>query len=233
MNAPQDSLSGVAGFPNLARVATRGGKLATLVSAFALAFSAASFYETVLKQARIKVYVTDTISYTRDPYGGYEVFAVPVTLANTGARDGAIVTLTLTVKNLDTGKTETLSSEYTAEAQYFAGREDVAARVKRPKQPFAPLAILGRSAYAGTVLFYTKEGKGAEDARLLVVPQANLQMTLTVQSPIPDTWLDRTFYTPPSSVTLSGKAGGFLPGALYAGDMVRVRLAVPGSAQGQ
>jgi hypothetical protein len=224
MSQPQDGLSGMTGFPNLARIATRGGKVATLVSAFALAFSAASFYETVLKQARIKVYVTDTISYTRDPYGGYEVFAVPVTLANTGARDGAIVTLTLTVKNLATGKSETLSSEYTAEAQYFAGRDDVAARVKRTKQPFAPLAILGRSAYAGTILFYTKEGKSAEDARLLVVPQANVEMTLTVQSPAPDSWLDRTFYSPPSSVTLTGKVGGFLPGALYAGDNVRVRL---------
>ncbi|RTL68195.1 MAG: hypothetical protein EKK41_16075 [Hyphomicrobiales bacterium] len=225
MAQPQDSLSGMTGFPNLARMATRGGKLATLVSAFALAFSAASFYETVLKQAHIKAYVTDTISYTRDPYGGYEVFAVPVTIANSGARDGAIVTLTLTVKNLEKGTAETLSSEFTADAQYFGGREDVPARVKRPKQPFAPIAVLGRSAYAGTILFYTKEGRSAEDPRTLVVPQANLEMTLTVQSPVPDNWLDRTFYAPPASVALKGKVANFLPGALYAGDMVRVRLA--------
>jgi hypothetical protein len=228
---PQDNLTGVAGFPSLARVATKGGKLATLVSAFALAFSAASFYETVLKQARIKVYVTDTISYTRDPYGSYEVFAVPVTLANTGARDGAIVTLTLTVKNLDKGTSETLTSEYTADAAYFGGRDDVSQRVKRPKQPFAPLAVLGRSAYAGTILFYAKEGRGVDDPRLLVVPQANLAMTLTVQSPEPENWLDRTFYTPPSSVALTGKVGGFLPGALYAGDTVRVRLTEPAKAR--
>ena len=225
MVQPQDNLSGISGFPSLARMAGRSGRLTTLVSAFALAFSAASFYETVLKQARIKVYVTDTISYTRDPYGGYEVFAVPVTIANTGARDGAIVTLTLTVKNLEKGTTETLASEYTADAQYFGGRDDVAARVKRPKQPFAPLAILGRSAWAGTILFYAKEGRGAEDARMLAVPQANLAMTLTVQSPVPDGWLDRTFYAPPETVSLTGKVGVFLPGALYAGDTVRVRLA--------
>ncbi|MDX2203108.1 MAG: hypothetical protein NW223_10175 [Hyphomicrobiaceae bacterium] len=229
MAQPQDNLSGISGFPSLSRMARGGSKLATLVSAFALAFSAASFYETVLKQAHIKAYVTDTISYTRDPYGSYEVFAVPVTIANTGARDGAIVTLSLTVKNLETGTTETLTGEYTADAQYFGGRDDVAARVKRPKQPFAPLAILGRSAWAGTVLFYAKEGRGAQDERLLVVPQASLAMTLSVQSPVPDSWLDRAFYAPPSSVTLAAKVGGFLPGALYAGDTVRVRLTGPGA----
>src|SRR5215470_7173458 len=93
------TLSDMTGFPGISRLAYKGTKLATLVSAFAFAFSSVSFYETVLKQANLKVYVTDTLSYTRDPYGNYEVIALPVTIANSGARDGAVVTLQLTVKN--------------------------------------------------------------------------------------------------------------------------------------
>jgi hypothetical protein len=109
------------GFPHIARMAARGNRLATLVSAFAFAFSAVSFYETVLKQPNLRVYVTDTLAYTRDPWGGYEVVAVPLTIANSGARDGAVITLELDVNNVDSGKAETFTSAYTADAQYSGG----------------------------------------------------------------------------------------------------------------
>lgn len=224
-STPDPSLTGMSSFPNIARMAARSGRLATIVSAFAFAFSAVSFYETVLKQARIKVYLTDTLAYTRDPYGGYEVVAVPVTITNGGAREGAVITLQLRVKNRDTGQSETLYGAYTADAQYFGGRDDVASRVKRPKQPFAPLAILGRSAYSGTILFYTAEGRSATDPKLVVKPGANLEMTLAVQSPVPDSWLDRMFYTPPSEVAFAGKVADFLPGALLTGETARIRQA--------
>lgn len=226
-NQSDAGLSGVAGFPNVARMAARGGRLATIVSAFAFAFSAVSFYETVLKQANLKVYVTDTLSYTRDPYGGFEVIALPVTIANSGARDGAIVTLHLTVKNQATGQTETLSSAYTADAQYFGGRDDVANRIKRPKLPFAPLAITGRGAYSGTVLFYTAEGRGASDPKILIGPGAKIELVLTAHAQEPTGWLDRLFYAPPNPIVLNGSVGDFLPGALYAGDTVRIRLTQP------
>jgi hypothetical protein len=211
----QPGLIGVTGFPSIARLASRGTKLATLVSAFAFAFSAVSFYETVLKQADLKVYVTDTISYTRDPYGGYEVIALPVTIANGGARDGAVVNLQLKVKNLDTGQTETLTSSYTADAQYFGGREDVANRVKRPKLPFAPLAISGRSAYAGTILFYTAEGRQPTDAKTLIGPSAKVEMTLNVIATGPTDWLDQLISSPPEPITLSGKVDALLARSMW------------------
>ena len=221
---PDANLVGMTGFPNVSRLAARGGRVATLVSAFAFAFSAVSFYESVLKRANLKVYVTDTLSYTRDPYGGYEVVALPVAIANSGARDGAVVTLQLTVKNHDTGQVEVLSSSYTADAQYFGGRDDVANRLKRPKLPFAPLVISGRSAYVGTILFYTAQGRSATDPKMLVAPQSKIDMVLTANSPEPDDWLDRMFYVPAAPIALSGKVGDFLPGALYAGDTVRIQL---------
>ena len=49
MTVPQETgLSGIGGFSSIARVASRGNRLATVVSAFAFAFSGVSFYETVV-----------------------------------------------------------------------------------------------------------------------------------------------------------------------------------------
>lgn len=224
---PDPTLTGMGGFPSIARTASKGNKLATLVSAFAFAFSAVSFYETVLKQANLKIYVTDTLSYTRDPYGNYEVIALPVTIANSGARDGAVVTLQLTVKNIETGRSEVLQSAYTADAQYFGGRDDVANRVKRPKLPFAPLSITGRSAFAGTILFYTAEGRDGREQKALIEPKSKVELTLRVLTPPPDSWLERRFFASPEPIMLRGEIGGFLPGALYSGDTVKIRLTPP------
>ena len=176
---PDPSLSGIAGFPNIARMAARGSKLATLVSAFAFAFSAVSLYETVIKQAQLKVYVTNTLLYTRDPYVGSEVIAVPITISNSGAREGAVVTLELDVKQLDSGRTEMFSSTYTADAQYFGGHDDVTARIKRPKAPFAPLSIVGRSAYTGTILFYPKKDRETGQ-KPLIEGKSKIEMVLRV-----------------------------------------------------
>ncbi len=224
---PDPALSGMTGFPSIARMASKGSKLATLVSAFAFAFSAVSFYETVLKQAILKVYVTDTLAYTRDPYGGYEVIALPVTIANGGARDGAVISLALDVKHLESGRTETFTSAYTADAQYFGGRDDVANRIKRPKLPFAPLAITGRSAFAGTILFYAPESREGRDQKVLIEPKSKIEMTLRVVTAPPEGWLDRLLFTSPLPIKLAGEIGGFLPGALYVGETVKIRLTPP------
>src|SRR5262249_19610276 len=134
------------------------GWLNIVVSGAALLASVVSLWESTLKQPDLKLYVTDNIYYTRDPWGSYEVVAVPVTIQNSGARDDAVIALELDVKTAS-GTTERLVSAYTADAQYFGSNDDVAARKRRPKQPFAPLSVSGRSAYTGTILFYTSEYK--------------------------------------------------------------------------
>src|SRR5262252_2608929 len=135
-----------------------GGKAAaTVISAVALLFSGFSLWETSLKQAELNVYVTGVVAYERDltadeyilPAGGFEVFAVPITIANSGARDGAVLALQLDVSNPRTGLTGRFEATYTADAAYFANTG-----TKRPKTPFSALVIAGRSAWTGTVLFY-------------------------------------------------------------------------------
>jgi hypothetical protein len=136
---------------------TDGGRAAALISAIALLFSAYSLWETSLKQAELNVYATGVVTYERDrsadeyiqPSGGFEVFAVPVTIANGGARDGAVLALQLDVKNPTTGLSARFEATYTVDAAYFA-----ATGAKRPKTPFSALVIAGRSAWTGTVLFY-------------------------------------------------------------------------------
>jgi len=136
---------------------SEGGRAAAIISAIALLFSAYSLWETSLKQADLNVYATGVISYARDtsddasiqPSGGFEVLAVPVTIANGGARDGAILSLQLDVKNPRTGLTARFDGTYIADAAYFSDT-----RGKRPKTPFNALVIAGRSAWTGTIIFY-------------------------------------------------------------------------------
>jgi hypothetical protein len=133
------------------------GGVTTIISAVALLFSAYSLWETSLKQADLSVYVTGVVSYGRDttdgidvqPAGGYEVLAVPVTIANGGARDAPVLSLQLDVSNAKTGLSALFEGTYTADAAYFA-----ATGAKRPKAPFSALVIAGRTAWTGTVLFY-------------------------------------------------------------------------------
>lgn len=127
-----------------------------LASFIALIFSGISLYQTVLKRADVRLFVPETVSYTRDPNGSFEVLAVPVTVVNSGARDGVVTSMQLKIKNEETGYVRKLSASYFAEEGYFSTKEDYRAGISRPKRPFAPLTIPGRSGHSATVLFYPR-----------------------------------------------------------------------------
>jgi hypothetical protein len=181
-----------------------GGRATAVVSAVALLFSAYSLWETSLKQAQLTTYVTDAVTYTRDHLnedkasqaGGYEVLAVPVTIANGGARDGAVVSMRLDAKDPETGKTARFHAAYTVDAGYFAGATSSAAR---PKTPFAALAIAGRSSWTGTVLFYSADYKQEK----LVAPKARIDAMLHLVTAAPSSWIDRALGGSTQPVTFS------------------------------
>jgi hypothetical protein len=70
-----------------------GGRITAIGTVVALVFSAFSLWETSLKQADLSVFATGVVTYERDqsddirtqPSGGFEVLAVPITIANGGA----------------------------------------------------------------------------------------------------------------------------------------------------
>ena len=200
--------------------------VSSIGSAVALVASGVSLWETVLKQPQLKAYVGETIAYTRDPYGSYEVFALPVTVTNVGAQTGALMSMKLEVANAATGEKDTFEGAYTADGLWFSSADNVANRTKRPKTPFAPLSIAGRSTWSGTILFYS----GDPREKKIAEPRSRVTARLTFVTPLPGAWLDRAFYAPVPDVTLTLDVPNYLPGALLSGDVARVRVA-QGSAQ--
>jgi hypothetical protein len=119
--------------------------------------------------------VPDTIAYTRDPHGSFEVLVVPLTVSNSGARDGIVSSLKLEIRNSATGAKQTLEASYVAGADYFSTKEDAANNVRRPKTPFAPLSVAGRDSVTANVLFY-----GRQYVEQRVVPgQGRYELLLT------------------------------------------------------
>ncbi|MEO0620336.1 MAG: hypothetical protein AAFZ01_13775, partial [Pseudomonadota bacterium] len=142
------------------------GVATALLSAFALIFSGLSLYETVLKRATLRIFVPPVVHYGRGPGGDRELFAVPVTIANHGARDAAITGITMQVRALDESgapkpgeSAKLFFAAWFIDAAFFARSKGYNRATKafernpRPKRPFAPIAVAGRSAYTGTILF--------------------------------------------------------------------------------
>jgi hypothetical protein len=122
-----------------------GGLQATIVSALALIISGFSLYESSFKTADIEIYVPPVIQYARDGGGDTEVFVVPITITNSGAQTGTVLSMELNVEDL---KTHTVKRFYSA----FLGEHQVDADAAN--RSFAPLSIPGHGTFTDTVRFY-------------------------------------------------------------------------------
>jgi hypothetical protein len=117
--------------------------LATLVSIVALIFSGYSFYETVLKQASLRVYVPPLIYMYRQDFR--DVFAIPLTISNDGAQRGTVLSFDLVVTHRETGKTQRFQNLYFGSSP------------KGEVQLFTPVTVAGDSASTNVVLFHALE----------------------------------------------------------------------------
>lgn len=154
-----------------ARSAERGGGwLATVISAFALLFSGFSFYETVLRAPELAIYVPPQIQYTDPdrPDSPFEVFVLPITFANHGARSGTVLSLDLTVTNPRTGQSKRFYSAYSGPWSQDAG------------QSFSPVSLSGRAAISQTIQFLPRVEE--EVPRILDFEAGDYQLTLTMQT---------------------------------------------------
>lgn len=183
---PDDSLMGMSSFPALGRLASKGNKLATLISAFAFAFSAVSFYETVLKQPKIAVHVAPVVHYGRDSGGDIEVLALPMTIVNEGAQGGTILAMELKVEN-----PKPAIEGGAGRVHYAAFFGEHPRQTDATNRAFAPVSVAGRSSFSDTVRFYPKGS-----FRPHIIPdQGTYRMTLTVKTAAPDnpSIIDRIF----------------------------------------
>lgn len=172
-----------------------GGKAAAIASAVALLFSGYSLWETSLKQSDLKVFVPPVIQYA-SPYqnSNFEVIAIPVTLANDGARTGTVLSMNLEVSDPRTNQTKNF---YSADF----GRWTMERTRTGAYQPFAPIALAGQSSRTETVLFYTRGQE--EKVQQLIRETGPYRFKLTLEEARSDDFgvLDRLWIGGPTSVT--------------------------------
>src|SRR6516225_923791 len=119
----------------------RAGAWSTLLSSVtALVFSVFSLYETVIKQADLRVYQPPLIYMYRENFR--DVFAIPITLSNVGTQHGTVLSFDLEVTNPATLK------EMKFQSLYFGDSP------KRNPRLFTPITVAGRSSYTDVILFY-------------------------------------------------------------------------------
>jgi hypothetical protein len=114
--------------------------IAILTSSVAFLFSGYSFYEAVVKQPELRIYPPPLIYMYREAFR--DVFAIPITVSNDGARRGTILSFDLEATQRETGKTMTFQN------QKFGDTPGSTARL------FTPMTVAGRSSATDVVLFY-------------------------------------------------------------------------------
>jgi len=142
----------------------------TLASVVALLFSAYTLYESTLRGARLSIFVAPRIDYTDPdrPEDVREVFILPITVANEGARTGTLLALNLEVTNPRTGQKK----------MFYAAR--LGTWGEAPLRPFAPVVLAGRAIFSHPVQFEPRKGETV--ARILDLEAGKYNFKLTVEN---------------------------------------------------
>jgi hypothetical protein len=150
-----------------------GGRLATALSAIALIFSGFSFYESSLKSADLAIYVPPMIHYARD--GDNDVFNVPVTITNDGAKSGTVLNMELVAENLRDGADRKTARFHSAFVGEHPRTDEIVNR------SFAPISIPGNGTFTETIRFYPMENP----LPFLVDDKGDYRFTLKLITPEP------------------------------------------------
>jgi hypothetical protein len=153
---------------------SQGGLLATFISAFALLFSGYSFYETVVRSADLAIYVPPRMAYTdpNSPEHPLEVFVIPLTLANDGARTGTVLSIDLAVTNPRTNKTKLFYAAHLGPWGYA------------PQKPFMPIALSGKTSYSRSIQFIPRAGE--KISRILDLEPGDYRFEMRLNTATPD-----------------------------------------------
>ncbi len=142
---------------------------AEVSSGVALVTSMYSLWRTSLKWADLRVFVSPLIRYA-SPYQNsiFEVFEIPLTVINSGAQTGTILSFDLEVTNAQNGASKHF---------YSAGLGPWSlGKVKgEGLTPFTPVSLNGRSSQSETVLFYART-----DATVMQIVEAPAQYSFAI-----------------------------------------------------
>jgi hypothetical protein len=159
-------------------------------SVIAMFFSIYSLWETSLKRSALKVFVAPVIRYA-SPYQNtnFEVFAIPVTITNSGARAGTVMSLALEV----TDPVKKISKRfYSADL----GQWSIEKARKGEFRPFAPIPLLGRTSHTEVILFHARN-----DEKVMQIVQAagRFEFALTLDTALSEDFgfFDRLWRKPP------------------------------------
>lgn len=156
--------------------ARRGGSgaaasaFATVISALALLFSGYSFYESVLRAPEIAAFVPPRIDYTDPdrPDSPFEVFVIPLTIANSGARSATVLAVDLTVTN-----------RRSKEKKHFYAAQ-LGNWNNGPKKAFAPIQLAGKTSFSDTIQFMPENDETV--ARILDFEPGVYDFEVTLQT---------------------------------------------------
>jgi hypothetical protein len=143
----------------------RWGRSSLLISLLALILSAWSFFETTLRQPNFAAYTAPDWQYGRGPGTDDEFLIVPLTIANHGARPGAVLFIELTLKNTTGEERSFLSS---------AVLQD-----EKNRLLFAPLSVQGHMAVSSAIVFTPPAEGEAAIARAFIDGNGRYQARLT------------------------------------------------------
>ena len=159
-------------------------------SAIAVVASGISLWQTVLKRPILHIYAGDNIALVGDNERGHAI-AVPLTILNSGARDGVVLSFNLTARDAGTGWVKHFRSSYIAGTEFYAS-------ASRSKTAMSPIAVPGRFFYSATLLFYpTSWDEHFEDTY-----EAALDVTIEPVIAPPSDWLDALLRAAPRPLTL-------------------------------
>jgi hypothetical protein len=147
--------------------------LSDTLSTLAFVLSAYSLWHSTMKGAALKVFVPPVIRYA-SPYNNsnFEVFAIPVTIANEGARTGTVLSMGLVV----TDPANRVSKRfYSAEL----GQWSVEKSRNGDFAPFAPISLAGRASHTGVIQFRPPQ---EETVMQIVQATGSYQFSLTLDT---------------------------------------------------
>jgi hypothetical protein len=146
--------------------------LSEIIAGVALVFSAYNLWQNKLKHADLRVFVPPVIQYTApNQNGNLEVFVIPVTLANEGARTGTVLSMELEVTD---PRTQAVKRFYSADF----GTWSLDKAINGGNVPFAPISLEGRGRRTETVLFYTRGEEERPDQLVADVGKFSFKLTL-------------------------------------------------------